>query len=63
MNFSGFSAPETRRLLDGINEVAADVATNYMKITHDDSGNVNEAEWNGKFSAYEGDMVNFIKAW
>ena len=56
------SSPEARRLLDGINEVAADYVMNYSKIASDD-GSLDKDAWNKQFQQYEADMLAFMKQW
>lgn len=57
------SSPEARRLMDGINEVAADYVTNYAKISGDETGKLDKDSWNKKFNDYENDMLDFMSRW
>ena len=62
MSDADTSSPEARRLLDGINEVAADYVMNYSKIASDD-GSLDKDAWNKQFQQYEADMLAFMKQW
>lgn len=57
------SAPDARKMLDGIDEVAADYVGNYAKIVGDDTGYLDKTKWNQRFDEYEADMLASMTQW